>query len=559
MEKTFTVGFSQEAIIKLGLPNLDLPNLLDNDTEYHNYIIKLFKDNEIDKLIFDLSTKPIQSLKLAYHIRLSLVELHEKSLIPILFSASQSFDSIIGNLGKWIQIFTTKGTYFTSFNLINIDVLHIESLKAMDYKSSFLDNIQILPDETEGKHSIANQWGAFAMEKAANTNVIYYNATLKQTFYKLYFKYIQAFQYDYSSLEKKFHIKGNVPLGDANTIESKNKKILFIDDEAEKGWELVLKKVFKNGDFQVIKEKVGDYNSFSENAKKLITEGAFDLFLVDLRLNGVQEEEFIPIERFSGANVLSEIKKNNKGNQVIMFTASNKAWNIKPLLDSGADAFYIKESPEYMFSSKVSESNYLTFKTNVDACFERNYLKNIYTKISELKIKLKALTESYDQKFLDEIQMLLDQSFDMHYNAKDDKQYAYAYVTLYMIIELINNKFFTKNNSDKWEISGNGNLLDWKWDKDNKVYSNTNTNVVGAKPPEWQKIAGLYFQKWNKTDCNFIRNIFFLIQKRNGFVHNDTSIINQKDNSGKYINHDIFNKEGYSYLFNSISVLLNLL
>jgi CheY-like chemotaxis protein len=557
MEKIFTVGFSQESAINLSITNIDLPNLVDNDNEYHNFIIKLFTDNEIDKLIFDLSSKPIQSLKLAYHIRLSLNDLKEKALIPILFSSTLSFESILGNCGKWIQIFATKGIYFTSYNLVKIEIPHIEPLKAIDYKQSFLDSIQILPDEADGKHSIANQWGAFAIDKASNTNVLYHNNNLKQTFNKLYFKYILAFQYDYSSLDKKSHIIGNIPLGTANTIESKNRKILLIDDEAEKGWELVLKRVFANADFQVIKEKIADYNSFSDNAKKLITEGGFDLFLVDLRLNGVQEEDFTPIEKFSGTNVLTEIKNQNKGNQVIIFTASNKAWNIKPLLDFRADAFYVKESPEYMFSPKVSESNYLTFKTNVETCFERSYLKNIYSKIFELKNKLKVLNHLYDQKFLDEIKILLDQSFDMHYNAKDDKQFAYAYVTLYMIIELINNQFVAKLSSDKWGISGNENLLDWKWN-DNK-YSNTNTEITGNKPPEWQKIAGLYFQKWNKTDNNFIQNIYFLIKMRNGFVHNDMPILNRKGHTGKYINHDIFNKEGYLSLFNSISVLLNLL
>ena len=557
MEKIFTVGFSKESIINLGFPNFEIPNLVDNDTEYHNFIIKLFLDNEIDKLIFDLSTKPIQSLKLVYHIRLSLTELKEKSLIPILFSATQSFESIIGNCGKWIQIFSTNGTYFTSLNLAKIDVQHIESLKANEYKIGFLDNIQILPDETEGKHSIANQWGAFAMDKVSNTNVLFYNDSLKQTFHKLYFKYILAFQFDYGSLEKTTHIKGNIPVGSSNTIEAKNKKILLIDDEAEKGWELVLKKVFKNGDFQVIKEKVVDYNSFSESAKKLITEGGFDLFLIDLRLNGIQEEEFTPIERFSGTNVLSEIKNQNKGNQVIIFTASNKAWNIKPLLDFGADAFYIKESPEYMFSSKVSESNYISFKSNVETCFERNYLKNIFSNICELKKNLKNLKNRYNQNFLDEIEILLEQSFDMHYNAKDDNQFAYAYVTLYKIIEFINNEFVTELNSGNWEIMGEGNLLDWKWDV-NK-YSNTGSEINGHKPPEWQKIAGLYFQKWHKIDHNFVQNVYFLIQKRNGFVHNDKSILDKQNGAGKYVNHDVFNQQGFINLFDSIVILLNLL
>lgn len=550
MEKIFTVGFSKESIINLGFPNLEIPNLVDNDTEYHDFIIKIFQNNKIDKLIFDLSTKPIQSLKLAYHIRLSLTELKEKSLIPILFSATQSFESIIGNCGKWIQIFSTNGTYFTSLNLAKMDVLHIESLKAKEYKIGFLDNIQILPDETEGKHSIANQWGAFAMDKASNTNVLFYNDDLKQTFHKLYFKYIQAFQFDYGSLDKTTHIKGNIPVGSANTIEAKNKKILLIDDEAEKGWELVLKKVFKNGDFQVIKEKVADYNSFSESAKKSISEGGFDLFLVDLRLNGVQEEEFTPIERFSGTNVLSEIKNQNKGNQVIIFTASNKAWNIKPLLDFGADAFYIKESPEYMFSSKVSESNYLSFKSNVETCFERNYLKNISSKIYKLKNNLKNLKNIYNQKFLDEIEILLDQSFDMHYNAKDEKQYAYAYVTLYMIIEILNKEFVEEDENKFWRIDAK-KLEKWK-----KIDNNIDFEISEDKyRSEANKILGIAIQKLDiKTTNIILLTTNSCVTRRSVFIHPKATNI-----EGKLMKPDgkIYTKDGFIELFNLIELLLN--
>ena len=145
----------------------------------------------------------------------------------------------------------------------------------------------------------------------------------------------------------------------------------------------------------------------------------------------------------------------------------------------------------------------------------------------------------------------------MHYNAKTEKQFAYAYVTQYMIFEIINQKFITKQSDDTYEILDVGNLLDWKFEKD--IYSNTGIDVKGSKPPEWQKIAGLYFQKWNKTDKDFIQKIHSLIQKRNGFVHNDKSILEKQNNAGKYINRDVFNKDGFVELFNCIQVLINLL
>ena len=45
----------------------------------------------------------------------------------------------------------------------------------------------------------------------------------------------------------------------------------------------------------------------------------------------------------------------------------------------GADGYYMKESPEYNFSKTISKQNFKDFKDNADKCFERSYLREIYT------------------------------------------------------------------------------------------------------------------------------------------------------------------------------------
>ena len=72
------------------------------------------------------------------------------------------------------------------------------------------------------------------------------------------------------------------------------------------------------------------------------------------------------ISAYSGAKLLKSIKEKNKGTQVIIMTASNKAWNMKHLLKLGADGYYVKESPGVAFSSDFSHSNYQNFKTEVE-------------------------------------------------------------------------------------------------------------------------------------------------------------------------------------------------
>lgn len=107
----------------------------------------------------------------------------------------------------------------------------------------------------------------------------------------------------------------------------------------------------------------------------------------------------------------------------------------------------------------------------------------------------------------------------------------------------------TQNNDKKWEIGGVDNLYDWQPDNHNNSYSYSNTEFYEKNPPEWKKIAGIYFQKWGKSDSKFVKDIFHLGRKRNGFVHNDTSILDKTDNRNYYLNHDIYSHKGFMKLF----------
>jgi hypothetical protein len=103
------------------------------------------------------------------------------------------------------------------------------------------------------------------------------------------------------------------------------------------------------------------------------------------------------------------------------------------------------------------------------------------------------------------------------------------------------------------------NLLNWQWDQSEKAYVNTNLEITISNPPEWQKIAGLWFQKWGQSDSQFIMNIFFLIQKRNGFVHGDKKILDKQDNNNQYLNRDIFTKVGIEKLLSAVKMLIQFL
>lgn len=77
-----------------------------------------------------------------------------------------------------------------------------------------------------------------------------------------FIKYITAFNNIDKLKPSPLKVLGQINLGIPNKIEAQGKRILLIDDEADKGWEVVLRKVFKTSkheDFVVVKEKVKDF------------------------------------------------------------------------------------------------------------------------------------------------------------------------------------------------------------------------------------------------------------------------------------------------------------
>ena len=558
MEKTYILGNSQ-VLKELGGSFISIPALNTNE-EYkvHDWLIPALDKNEIERVVIEIGKNPLLSLQIGYHIRLSIDDLKKKSLVPILFVSALSLNSIMLQTEMYSQILATKGVFFSEFELQSIqqEVEQITGLTESEYLTKFLKTIHVQPDETVGRHSLANIWGAYAMDKAANTNALPSDAKFKKT---LYFKYISVFNNLDKLKPSPLKILGRISIGDMNNIEARDTRILLLDDEADKGWETVLRKVFKttnDEDFVVINEKVKDYDALTDKSKRIIETEEFDLYLIDLRLNGLEEDENVNTEEFSGMKVLRKIKTLNEGNQVIIFTASNKVWNLKALLEAGADGYYMKESPEYNLSGKISKQNFTGFKQNVQKCFERSYLRDIYKDNQQLFLILNSISSS---NFVNEIKNQLSLAYSLLNDASSDIQFAYAYISLYMIIEFINNEYYTKTSDDKWEILGIGNLLDWKWNTDSNTYSTADVEVIGNKPPEWQKFAGIYYQKWNMTDHNFIQQLYFLITKRNGFVHGDKLILDKQDKSGKFLNHDIYTNIGYEKLFKHIKTIIGYL
>lgn len=510
---------------------------------------------DVDAIIIDVdSTKsPDACLSYALAIRLSLHEKKAVALAPIIFMSSLTPD--IFKNSPYSTLLQTKGISFETPLYTPTAVELMEPLSAKDYHPYFLDLVKVKPNATEGTHSIANQWGADVLERIISGDETE-NELIKRARQSLYFRYVLTLTLKQETI---FDLANNInDVEKANRIDvldASGKKILLIDDEADKGWKDVIGRILNNSNLITFNQQTADYTNLSEDIKKEIEKEDADLIFLDLRINGVAEDtdEHIRPYDFSGMKVLKAIKKINPGLQVIMLTASNKAWNMKALVDAGADGYYIKESPEYAFSAEYSIANANNLVKQIERCLEKKYLCKIYTGIKKLKSTLDSCGQS--QYFCNRIKNHLNISYILLSQAKTKQDFAFAYITLEQIVEVITNEFISKNRN-QYIIKESGDVcVNWEIQDGKCVES---ISQIEKDLPQWKMMASIYYQLLGGDDESFGAEIQNLIEKRNAFMHNDENILNTNVN-GVYIHQNLYNKDGYIKLYNAIKQVISLI
>ena len=499
--------------------------------------------NDCKAVVVDIDeiSNPELCIAFAMALRLSVLDIHSSALSPILFVSRATQDILTGY--KYSPIILTGSIAFDQPDNVSDALEVMEPLSPGEYKTRFLDIIKIIPNATEGRHSLANQWGADVLSRIVvgdETN----NELIKKARLSLYFRYVRALSLGTKDIEDIIQ-QVETPYAPTSfkNIEATGKKILLIDDEADKGWDDVLRKMLPNAEFKTIQEQVPDYDSLSEDAKKTIESGKYDLIFLDLRMNGVTEEDTLSPNDFSGMKILKAVKEQNKGNQVIMFTASNKAWNMKALLDAGADGYYIKESPEYSFPILYSESNAREFCASIEQCLKNGYLRKVYHKIKRIK-QLIQESNCYGDR-TDEILGSIEIAYKLLSKSNQQKEYnAYAYLQLFLIIEEYakNPLLFDLTETGLYLYNGETRFRILK-DKETKGKETSYQSVISMKNGHYTLEKGKYVGRFLET--NFLISALLMFkfgeanaagyqwtkinEMRNGCAHPDKANLKSAD------------------------------
>lgn len=444
MAKTLILGnedFSNRTAILNDVTVLQVPALsINKETE----IVEFIKSNiptDLDRIIVNVNEIDTElALDIALRIRLMIFSLKRTSLSAIIFVSEFSLEAIIEPHFSYVLLMT-KGVYLVNQDGLADSIENANPITPTEYVSEFLNLIKIKPNEnTEGRHSIANEWGADALSKVITSGIKSELIPLRASS-SLYFMYCSVIALNVGDIDR-------IVNDDLRNFSFANLKItdrfnyLLIDDEAQKGWGEVLKVLLPNALATIYDKKAMNYEDLPQNIRKQIEIGEFEIIFLDLRMNGVEEESIINPKEFSGMKILNAIKERNPGIQVIMFTATNKGWNVKAMLEEGANGYYMKESPEYHFKLSYSRENAKAFVETIKTCLNDSYLKGIWLKKKEA---LETL-DSYED--LSDLYRAMKLNWESAFILLNQHHYKDALLQLLMAIEAYANKYTKEYNNE---------------------------------------------------------------------------------------------------------------
>ena len=366
-------------------------------------------DFDIAFISDNLSNNPMDfsGINLACHIRLSQ-ELGDKRYCPIVLLSDFELSNII-KLSPLSSIFLTSRVIlakdsYNSYNFFKKNLNKFGVFNQSNFKANFLDKILIpMPKIYEDHHSIANEWSIAKWNQliAAKSEVLEINrAKIEQS---LYFKFQKALNNISENSAKKGLTKT------AKFTPKTNGKILYIDDEYNKGWEDIFTKYFLGsslGEFDFKFECFKDFDkddtadTLAQKVKNKIKNYDPDLVIVDFRL---VKNDFNDI-KFSDRSVvriINLIKEINPGIQILVLSATNKSNHLKELQKLDILGYIKKESPQDRLIN--TSENIAEFGNLVNLALSNRYLKEIYNLQNEI---IKHSAKFSDEKINEQIEFL---------------------------------------------------------------------------------------------------------------------------------------------------------
>ena len=424
-------------------------NFNDDIDQRINTFLSVNNHEDITSFILPISLNgnfyDFSGLIFAHHVRLS--RNFKSSDVKIAFYGTVDILELL-KITPLSRILLTQNIYYFDINQFSFEGIekYLNSKPHYFDFNHFLKQIQIdAPSNYEGNHhSIDNEFALIQWSKYIGSYNSLPDNFKKEFESRLYFKYLKS--------KNQLHDEKSTAQLSRNTVSEKN--ILLIDDESKVGWKefyiSLFNKCSSNVKFEDSCIDFKDPNiaqTIISKIESIVFQFNPDIVLLDLRLLDSDFDFDTPPDQLTGLKILEKIKQINKGIQVVIVTASNKAWNFDLAKQKGAYDFIIKDGFED--PSKVISK----FNRTIEISSQRaGFLKKIGKKISQVKELIYSnihFNEKSEQKSINEYQIddgikkkmfsNLDLAFellDLSYKIPGkDKYIGYSYLQLFLLIE----------------------------------------------------------------------------------------------------------------------------
>lgn len=501
------------------------------DLKIKDFNIIFIKDNLSSNYL------ELYGIRVAYHIRLSQELDEKKRFAPIVLLSDLNAYSL-NKLEPMARITFSKNIYVEPNSLSTIkkynekiEKNNFPPFNITNYKKNFLDLISIESPENSTNHSIANEWAIYKWAKELNinsTNSI--EAIIQKLIHSLYFKYLKSIQNIEETIEIKSPKFKKVGSKDFKPLISRNTKILYIDDEWDKGWKEVLEQYFSQSLEKPLETiKYNFTNKTYEDVEQFIIEYINnyhpDLIILDMRLLQIDHNESTEVQNISGIRLLNEIKnisqksKINPGIQVIMFSATSKSIILDEATKDNKIIGYIKkDSPEETILS--TKENILRFTKYIEESGKKYFLKDIWTIQKEI-LDLKIFeTDKYNEIKLEVLSIFEILNRDMN------NKFNYSMFAVFKVLESLVNLYIEEKVENKkryaYWINTNDKI---PCVNDNNFIVETQTSDSNDRTEN--KIRVLLHEKLNLKDKVIHDSISNIVIHRNNTIHpkrNNTKI-----------------------------------
>ena len=343
----------------------------------------IFANEQFEKIILPYTFNKeaylsFDGLAVALHIRLTPQWRHTQT--PIVFVGPERAE-MVARLSEYGALLITPGIYpMPMTSKEDFESIVANSLQPIGEQAyqQFVKKVKVeQPQNYPSHHAIANRW---ALQRWHDMFGLGDAGSMQNMLYYKYLRAVIGQQELTFSPDERETPEMNFSRPDVEMV--------IMDDDTD--WQALLQTVFTNSgqphSVIPIDKKLSKDQLIGQLMNEVNGRAAHNCcYIIDLRLH--EDDYTCHYSELTGNIIATNIRHQNRGEQVVILTASDKAWNLKAMTGIGASGYCVKESPEHLLSKTDTRHAWHEFADSLKTAVNMVYLKQLYNTITAMSAR----------------------------------------------------------------------------------------------------------------------------------------------------------------------------